>query len=142
LKVDYNFNERNFLVVSYNPLNLVPDAIFGGVQNTANLIKDGRWPFTTLNNVLNWDNKLSLTQRAHSLKGGVYDEWFQRDIGVPVQFAGAFDFSRNVNNPLDTNYAYSNAALGVFSGYESHPAGLTRAAAIPFSNGSFRTTGG
>ena len=34
-----------------------------------------------------------------------------------LPFNGAFDFGRNVNNPLDTGYAYSNAALGVFNTY-------------------------
>ena len=39
---------------------------------------------------------------------------------MPVQgllFNGAIDFGRSANNPLDTNYAYANAALGVFNSY-------------------------
>ena len=30
---------------------------------------------------------------------------------------GTADFGRDTNNPLDTNYAYSNAMLGVMSSY-------------------------
>ena len=37
--------------------------------------------------------------------------------GLALPFNGAFDFGRNVNNPLDTGYAYSNAAIGVFNTY-------------------------
>ncbi|HTM50698.1 MAG TPA: hypothetical protein VL285_18515 [Bryobacteraceae bacterium] len=29
--------------------------------------------------------------------------------GLRLPFNGAFDFGRNVNNPLDTGYAYSNS---------------------------------
>lgn len=39
---------------------------------------------------------------------------------MPVQgllFNGSADFARNVNNPLETNWAYSNAALGVLNSY-------------------------
>lgn len=38
--------------------------------------------------------------------------------GGGLPFNGAFDFGRNVNNPLDTGYAYANAALGVFNTYQ------------------------
>ena len=34
-----------------------------------------------------------------------------------MTFNGSVDFGRNVNNPLDTGYAYSNAVLGVFNAY-------------------------
>jgi hypothetical protein len=40
---------------------------------------------------------------------------------------GALDFGTNANNPLDTGYAFSNAALGVFNSYSeasSKPYGL------------------
>src|SRR5262249_56324430 len=32
-------------------------------------------------------------------------------------FAGSFSFARDTNNPLDSNYAYSNAILGHFQVY-------------------------
>jgi hypothetical protein len=38
--------------------------------------------------------------------------------GTPaVSFNGSFDFGRNVNNPLDTGYAYANAMASVFNSY-------------------------
>ena len=105
------FNPEN------NPLDLIPDATFGGVPSAPQLQKDGRWPFTAMNHVFNWDEKLTLTKGSHTIKGGVYVEYFKRDIAQPVEFAGQFNFARNVNNPLDTNYAFSNAALGAYNTY-------------------------
>ena len=32
-------------------------------------------------------------------------------------FNGSFTFDRNVNNPLDTGYAYTNGVLGIFNSY-------------------------
>lgn len=100
-----------------NPLGLLPSATFGGVTTPAVLGLDGRFPLRGLNNLINVDNKLSWNKGRHGIKAGVYYEWFQRDIGESTNFSGAFDFGRNVNNPLDTGYAYSNAALGVFNSY-------------------------
>lgn len=37
-------------------------------------------------------------------------------------FNGAFDLGRDVNNPLDTNYAYANALAGVYRSYSESDA--------------------
>ncbi len=100
-----------------NPLNMIPGATFGGVTNAATLAYDGRFPLYGLTNLMNFDEKLSWNKGRHNFKAGAYVEGFQRDIGQPVDFAGRFDFANNVNNPLDTGYAYANAALGVFNAY-------------------------
>ena len=34
-----------------------------------------------------------------------------------IQIEGALNFGQNSNNPLDTGFGYSNAALGVFQSY-------------------------
>ncbi len=109
-----------------NPLDLIPDATFGGVPNFASLNKDGRFPFEALNYVLNWDNKTTFIRGSHTVKAGLYVEWFLRDIAQSVEFSGQYNFGRDVNNPLDTNYAYSNAMLGVFNQY-------TESSARPFA---------
>jgi hypothetical protein len=33
-------------------------------------------------------------------------------------FSGAFQFGKDVNNPLDTNYAYGNAIQGIYDTYQ------------------------
>ncbi len=101
-----------------NPLQLIPNARFGGIPNAGQLNIEGRFPFDAINNVLNWDDKLSVISGNHSFKAGVYAEWFQRDMAVQGSlFNGDVRFDRDVNNPLDTNYAYANAILGVFRTY-------------------------
>ena len=100
-----------------NPLNIVPNATFGGVPSAANINTEGRFPLFNRYNLFNWSDNFTLTRGPHTFKTGIYVERFYRHQKKAVNFTGAFNFARDVNNPLDTNYAYSNAALGVFSSY-------------------------
>ena len=54
---------------------------------------------------------------GHTFKAGFYADRVgaYNQIGVP--YSGLFDFSNNASNPLNTGFAYSNAALGVFNSY-------------------------
>ncbi|MBL8211955.1 MAG: carboxypeptidase regulatory-like domain-containing protein [Bryobacterales bacterium] len=115
------------LTPSNNPLNLMPAMSFGGVVGAANLTYDGRFPFNGARNVYNISDNISKTWGSHLLKAGFFLERMrQRDGPWANNFAGNFDFGRNVNNPLDSNYAYANAVLGVFNSY-------TEASARPVS---------
>ncbi|MCU0245793.1 MAG: carboxypeptidase regulatory-like domain-containing protein [Bryobacter sp.] len=101
-----------------NPLNILPQSAFGGVPNAVNIGVDGRFPFDFNLGVVTFDNKLTWTRGAHTIKTGAYFEHFYRNM--PVQgllFNGSVSFARNVNNPLDSNWAFSNAALGVYDSY-------------------------
>ncbi|MBS1859502.1 MAG: carboxypeptidase regulatory-like domain-containing protein [Acidobacteria bacterium] len=102
---------------SINPLNLIPQASFGGVPNAANLTMDSRFPLTTGHDITTFSSNLTKVFTRHTVKAGLYVDRVgaYNQIGVP--YNGSFDFGRNTNNPLDTNYAYSNAALGVFNSY-------------------------
>ncbi|MEK7407844.1 MAG: carboxypeptidase regulatory-like domain-containing protein [Acidobacteriota bacterium] len=100
-----------------NPLNLIPNATFGGVVGAANLTVEGRYPLDIIDTVTSVANNVSKTTGAHSLKAGIYSDRFTRNTNIAVNFQGNFSFARNVNNPLDSNYAYSNAMLGVFDSY-------------------------
>jgi hypothetical protein len=63
------------------------------------------------------------------LKFGVYVERTTRNAARGSSFNGTFNFNRDVNNPLDTNYAYSNALLGSVQSYvesTNHPHGHSR----------------
>ncbi len=102
---------------SSNPLSVIPNATFGGVTNPANLLIEGRFPLRTTHDSLSVTNNLTKTFRAHTLKAGVYLDRIWRNAANAVNFNGSFDFGRNVNNPLDTGYAYSNAIAGVFNSY-------------------------
>ncbi|MCX6633500.1 MAG: carboxypeptidase-like regulatory domain-containing protein [Acidobacteria bacterium] len=101
-----------------NPLNLVPGMSFGGVTGAAGLSYDGRFPFFLTRYTTEISDHLSTTLGSHTLKAGIFTERMrQYDGGWASNFTGTFDFSRNVNNPLDTGNPYSNAVLGVFNTY-------------------------
>lgn len=100
-----------------NPLGLIPNATFGGVLNPANLFQEGRFPFRQVLNAFNLTNKITKTIATHTLKAGVIFERNYQGSNADGNFAGSFSFARDVNNPLDTGYAYANALLGVFSTY-------------------------
>jgi hypothetical protein len=101
-----------------NPLDLVPNATFGGVQNPANLAIEGRFPFWQNGKVISFTDTLTKTMGSHTPKVGITIDMLRHHATAAgaVPF-GAFDFSRNVANPLDSNYAYSNAILGVYNTY-------------------------
>jgi hypothetical protein len=103
-----------------NPLNLVPNATFGGVTGAATLALEARFPLTTDHWIFTFADHVSKTLGSHTLRFGLYADrvWATQGVaGLGLPFNGAIDFGRNVNNPLDTGYAYANAALGVFNTY-------------------------
>jgi hypothetical protein len=100
-----------------NPLGIIPNATFGGVPSPANLTIEGRFPLFNRYNLFNWANNTTWNKGSHTFKAGFYLERFFRNQKRAVSFNGLADFGRNVNNPLDSGYAYSNAALGIFNQY-------------------------
>jgi hypothetical protein len=105
-----------------NPRDIIPNATFGGVPNAVTLAVDPKWPFLGRNNIWNYTNNLSHVRGSHTLKLGIYFEPTSRNARRESIFNGAFDFGRNVNNPLDTNWAWSNALLGNFNSYNESDA--------------------
>jgi hypothetical protein len=111
------FNLGQFFPLA-NPYNLIPWATFGGVTGAANLQEESRFPFAQ--RILSASLTDSLTKIAggHTLKAGIAVDYIvQRAIASPPSPSGNFNFARDPNNPLDTGYAYANAALGVFDSY-------------------------
>ncbi len=112
-----------------NPLNLIPNATFGGVPSAPQLNIEQRFPFFGTNNIWNWSDNLSWIRGTHNTKFGFYFERTSRNAARATAFNGTFDFGRSATNPLDTNYAFSNALLGVFNSYTEsnlHPHGHAR----------------
>ncbi|MCI0352956.1 MAG: TonB-dependent receptor [Acidobacteriales bacterium] len=100
-----------------NPLQIIPNATFGGVSNAPALNIEARFPFSGTNNIWNFSDNLTKLAGRHNLKAGVYIENTARNgnrVGTPF---GQFDFGRNVNNPNDANYAFANALLGSVNSY-------------------------
>jgi hypothetical protein len=100
-----------------NPLGLIPNATFGGVNAAANLTINGRFPrHSTLSTISIADN-VTKTAGAHTIKLGLYADRFWTANPNDVRFNGTFSFNNDTNNPLNTGYAYGNAAMGVFQSY-------------------------
>lgn len=112
-----------------NPSNLIPNANFGGVPNAGVLNIENRYPFFGTNNIWNWSDNLSKLTGAHNMKFGIYIERTTRNAQRGSSFNGTFNFNRDVNNPYESNYAYSNAILGSVQNYTestNHPHGHSR----------------
>ncbi len=113
-----------------NSLDILPNASFGGVPNAININIESKFPFLGRNNIYNFTDSLSVVRGAHTLKFGIYVEPTSRNARRASIFQGQFDFGRNVNNPLDTNWAFANAALGNFNNYQESDA-------LAFGHGRF-----
>ena len=101
----------------YNPLGLLPQASFGGISDPPSITYDGRFPITGLDREWTWNGSLTKTFHEHIFKIGIWAERTMNNKGENGTFAGTYDFSTNVNNPLDSGDAYGNAMLGNFNSY-------------------------
>ncbi len=113
-KIGYNLGQW---YPQANPEGWIPRYSFGGVNNAPNVSYDSRFLKGGTDFGFNFDDSVSITRGNHLIKVGGS---FLRDReyeGETSTFSGTFDFGRNTSNPLDTNYAYSNAVLGVFNSY-------------------------
>ncbi len=100
-----------------NPLGVLPLVTFGGVTNPPQIAYDGRFPLRGADTLIAFNDTLSYIRGAHTLKAGLYVERARNYEGATATFAGNFSFARDTNNPLDSNYAYSNTILGNFQSY-------------------------
>jgi hypothetical protein len=114
-KIGFNVGQFN---KAANPLNLLPASAFTGVTAPATIGYDGRFPLYTTHKIFTVNDNMTWTKGSHILKAGFYYDFFWRGASdnTIIPF-GRFDFGRDVNNPLDTNYAYSNTVLGIFRTY-------------------------
>jgi len=118
-----------------NALQIIPQASFGGVPGAAAITYDGRFPLRGADTVFNFTDNLTYTAGAHTFKGGFFFERTRNYEGEQGNYGGNFNFARDVNNPFDSNYAYSNALLGNFSSYtesQSRPSNEGRKTSTAF----------
>jgi hypothetical protein len=105
-----------------NPYNVIPNLSFsgGGLQNPPSVTWEQRWVFFGTNTPWTISNNLSKIYGTHNFKTGIYYEQTSRNAVACCggsSFMGTANFGRDVNNPLDTNYAFSNALLGSMQSY-------------------------
>ena len=99
-----------------NPLSVLPNVTFD-TPSAANLALEARFPFRTRQYRFDLTNNITKTAGAHTIKAGILVDRVWSSPSLSTSFNGTFNFSRSANNPLDTGYSYSNAALGNFLNY-------------------------
>ncbi len=99
-----------------NPDGIIPRFSFN-VQDSPNVSFDDRFLKNGTDFTFSFNDNFTWTRGAHTLKAGI-DVYRVREYeGERSVFSGTFNFSKDVNNPLDSNYAFSNAALGNYDTY-------------------------
>jgi len=114
-KVGYNLGQW---FPNSNPENIIPRFSFGNLTNPPNLSYDSRFLKGGTDFEFNLDGAVSITRGNHLIKTGASFLREREYEGETSTFSGTFDFGKNTSNPLDTNYAFSNAALGYFNSYQ------------------------
>jgi len=103
---------------SANPYNIIPQISFGGVPDAPNTSYDGRLPLSRAYERYSFSDALSANFGKHALKFGLdLERNWDTDGPASPAWGGNFNFGVNVNNPYDTNWAFSNAILGYFNSY-------------------------
>ncbi len=100
-----------------NPLNLVPNATFGGVTGAISTSLNARFPLRGAETPGFSDLTLTKTNGQHTMKLGLYYERWRAVKGESGKWNGSFDFTVDSLNPNDTQNPFSNALLGVFKSY-------------------------
>ena len=102
----------------------IPNLVFGGQPANAPNAGLGNIPYENWNHIYTFVDNLSKVWRTHQLKTGAYIEHTGKyQVGNP-NYRGAFDFTRDANNPFDTGHSFGNALLGQFRTYSEGTARL------------------
>jgi len=118
---------------SANPLNIVPNASFGGTNappNVASIGVQNRFYFKAHENIYNASTNLTKVVGKHNLKAGVFLESTFRPATRASSFNGTFSFNGDTQNPFNTNYGFANALTGAVTQY-------TESTASPYAHGRF-----
>lgn len=102
---------------SLNPLNLIPDMTFGGIQNAANPSLSDGTPYFNQNTIYQVSDNITSIHGTHTFKTGVYLERTQKLQSASPVTRGSVKFDADGNNALDSNNAYANALLGNYDSY-------------------------
>ncbi|MCX6628394.1 MAG: hypothetical protein NTW28_12280, partial [Candidatus Solibacter sp.] len=100
-----------------NPDGIVPRATYN-VPNSPNVGFDDRFLKNGTDFVFTFNDNMTITRGGHTLKFGVAADRLREYEGERSVFSGLFNFSKDTTNPLDSNWSFANAALGVFSTYQ------------------------
>lgn len=109
--------------------DFLPQVGFGGKIANSPSFGTNDAPFINHNTTLDITDGLSKIIGKHSLKFGFYGQRSWKDQSSFGAFDGQYNFGDTATNPLDTNFGFSNAALGVYNSFTQ---------AANFINGQYR----
>ena len=117
-----------------NAYDYLPIMGFGDVPSAAGFSYDSRTPISGATTIFTVSDNITKVLGKHSIKAGVVFTRSRAWKGNQGSaFSGNFAFGKDVNNPLDSGYGYSNALLGVFDTYTESSA----RPAADFRSGAF-----
>jgi len=102
------------LIPQRNPLNIIPNMTFGGIQNYANPSLNNGIPYFNQNTIYSLTENISKIHGTHTFKAGLYFEHTQKIQDSSPLTRGTLSFNTDGNNPNDSNNAYAKALLGNF----------------------------
>lgn len=95
----------------------IPNVAFGGQPANAPNSGLGNVPYQNWNDIYSFVANVSKVKGSHQLKAGIYLERTGKFQVGGGNYRGAFNFSRDTNNPFDSNHSFANALLGNFQSY-------------------------
>ena len=101
-----------------NPLDLVPNATYGGLPSAISTSLNARFPLRGAETPGFADATITKTAGPHTAKFGFYYERWKAVKGESGTWNGTYDFTVDAVNPNDTQNPFSNALLGVFKTYK------------------------
>ncbi len=101
---------------SSNPDGIIPRFSFG-ISNSPDVSFDDRFLKNGTDFTFSINDNVTWTRGAHTIKAGIDGYRIREYEGERSNFDGTFSFSKDTNNPLDSNWAFANAALGNFDSY-------------------------
>jgi hypothetical protein len=101
--------------------NYMPNLTFGGATPNQPSYSNGNPEYSNNNIIDTATDNISKVWGQHSLKAGVYIE-FNRKVQPCGSagcngYTGAYNFTTDANNPLNTNDGFANALLGYYDTY-------------------------
>lgn len=102
---------------SANPDAIIPRVSFGLGTYTPDVTFDDRFLKNGTDFTFSFNDNVTWTKGAHTIKAGMDIYRIREYEGERSVFSGTYNFSKDINNPLDGNWAFANAALGNFNSY-------------------------
>jgi hypothetical protein len=101
-----------------NPQGIIPRFSFGSaITNAPDVTFDDRFLTGGTDFTFTFNDNVTISRGSHTVKAGLSVQRLREYEGERSTFSGTFNFQRDASNPFDTNYAFANAALGIFDTY-------------------------